>query len=672
MNEVNFILPAQDRESTAAKLFLRLSQIFRPKDRLNIWQWADKKRWLAKGVSAKAKNGKVRYNSALAPHQREMQESPLDPEVQVTVYLGASQVMGKTEVIGNVCGYHIEHQPTSQIVMYPTIEAAEKWSKKKFTPMIEASECFIGLLRPPRSRDSGNTILVKEFTGGSLYAIGANSTTSLRGASGELLIGDEIDSMEETKEGDAVELLFKRGESYPRCIKILSSTPTFPGAPIDYWFKLSDQRYWFVPCVKCGFSQTYKWKNVTWPEGKPEDTVYLCDQCAAALDDKQRLEMYFSGIWKPTAPFKGIRGFHMNGIYCPWPSHKGFNGRLHQMAVEHMRATAKGRSAIKVRVNTFLAETFIDEVEAKPDWKILLDRRESYGLEENPLLPAQVCLLIASVDVQHDRLEVEVIGHGPEAETWGIEYRQLFGNVQLPEVWKSLDDLLDRQFTHPCGGALRPVIMVIDSGDGQTSDAVKRFVRPRQSRRVYAVKGSSTPNAPLVATAKIQKKSRVQIFTIGTDTAKATIYARLNIAMPGPRFMHFPKGRGYDEAYFKGLTSESCRTEYRKGKPIRVWKKDRERNEPLDIRVYEMAAEEILNPNYKRLMKAVEMKQPDPAPKYYELTEPSVMGKPITGKDADTCQPLTPENPQVVACQPKPKPRPFVRPPRGRWKLTGW
>jgi len=676
------ILPLIDRNATARTLFARMAQILRPKVRLNIWQWADKNRWLAKGVSAKARNGKVRYNSGQAPHQRQMQEAPLDPNVQCTVFLGASQIMGKTEVIGNVVGYHIHHAPTSQIVMYPTIEAAEKWSKKKFTPMIDASPCFDGLIRPARSRDSGNTILVKEFMGGSLFAIGANSATGLRAASGEMLIGDEIDSAEETKEGDPVELLFKRGESYPTCIKILSSTPTFPGAPIDAWFKLSDQRYWFVPCVKCGHRQTFKWKNVLWPPNEPQKTTYLCEKCAAALSDKDRLEMYFNGEWQPTAPFKGIAGFHLNMIYCPWPHQRGYTGRLHQMAVEHLRAVKKGRAAVKVWVNTGLAETFIDEVEAKPSWEVLFNRREDYGLEdEKPLLPAQVCLLTSAVDVQHDRLEVEVVGRGQEGETWGIEYRQIMGNVQLPSTWTALDDLLDRTFAHPSGASLRVATMCIDISDGQTSDAVKRFIKPRQARRVWAVKGSSTPNAPLIATAKIQKKSRIQIFTVGTDTAKATLYARLNILQHGPRFMHFPKGRGYDEAYFQGLVSESCRTEYKRGVQCRVWKKDRERNEPLDIRAYDLAGEEILNPNYKKLAKHVAMAAVDPAPKFVLLTQkpfPGKPGKPEQNPDFEkrqNCQPLTDEKKTTLANQPVTKPRsiPLAKlPTRKRWKISGW
>ena len=174
---------------------------FRPAEKLNIWQWAERHRYLAKGVSAKSLEGPTRYATEYAPHQRAPQEAFTHPDVQLTVLVMASQIGGKTEMFNNCLGYHMHNSPRNCIIMYPTEDGAAKYSRKKFTPMIEASPVLANLLRPARSRDSGNTILVKEFTGGSLYFIGANSPTSLRGASGEVLLADEIDGNEASAGG---------------------------------------------------------------------------------------------------------------------------------------------------------------------------------------------------------------------------------------------------------------------------------------------------------------------------------------------------------------------------------------------------------------------------------------------------------------------------------------
>ena len=79
------------------------------------------------------------------------------------------------------------------------------------------------------------------------------------------------------------------------------------------------------------------------------------------------------------------------------------------------------------------------------------------------------------------------------------------------------------------------------------------------------------------------------MFAIGVDTAKDAIYARLRIDTPGPGYSHFPQDR--DAEWFRQLTAEKVQTRYIKGRQVREWyKKDGDRNEALDCRVYAMAA----------------------------------------------------------------------------------
>jgi len=46
----------------------------------------------------------------------------------------------------------------------------------------------------PRERDSGNTILAKEFPGGVLVVTGANSSVGLRSMPARFLLMDEVDA----------------------------------------------------------------------------------------------------------------------------------------------------------------------------------------------------------------------------------------------------------------------------------------------------------------------------------------------------------------------------------------------------------------------------------------------------------------------------------------------
>lgn len=83
-------------------------------------------------------------------------------------------------------------------------------------------------------------------------------------------------------------------------------------------------------------------------------------------------------------------------------------------------------------------------------------------------------------------------------------------------------------------------------------------------------------------------KNGVQLWPVGTDTAKATIYSRLGLKEKGPGYVHFPIG--IDDNFYLQLTAEKRVTRYVKGFPVAEWVKIRERNEGLDCYVYAYAA----------------------------------------------------------------------------------
>lgn len=609
-----------------------------PRERLNIWQWAERYRYVAKGVSAKTLEGPKLYSTADAPHQKKMLEAPTEPDVQTTVLIGASQVMGKTEVFNCVLGYHMDWEPRSSVVMYPQIDSAEKYSKKKFTPMVEASPRLAEILKPARTRDSGNTILVKDFRGGSVYFVGANSPASLRGASGAVLLGDEVDSNPPScgSEGDPIELLFKRGESFPRCVQMLASTPTIKGqSRIWEWWEISDQQFWFVPCAKCGKHQALSWKQIVWPKGEPEKTELICSHCAAALNDRQRLDMYYAGEWRATAPFKGIRGFHLNGIYCPWPCKKGFQNRLHQMAEDYLRAVKKGEAALQVWTNTFACELWESSTEVI-DHKPMIKRQEGYTPST---LPVGIAVVMAAIDVQKDRLECETVGLGEDDESWGIEFRKFFGDTEQDDVWQDLAEHLGKGYTREDGVELRIVSSAIDMR--HKPHKVRAFVQRFGIARVFPVYGVSS-QVPILVTTRFNKHYRLRTFAVNGKLAKDTIYARLKVDQPGPRYMHFPKGQGYNEEYFLQLTAEVLKGKKVRGVLIEAYEKVRDRNEALDIRVYYLAEIDILKPAVTAIAKKLATMKRETGngkePRDYQLTDPG-LGQPADGKGKGSAAP---------------------------------
>ncbi len=627
--------------------------LFDPPPDVKVWQWAEQHRRMGKDVTAIP--GRYRVDSA--PYQQEPQESFTDPEVQTTALLWASR-LGKTEMLNNLEGFTVDVNPRGILVVYPTLDSAKKWSKEFFVPMLKATPVLRGKIREARSKDANNTILSKQFPGGKISAIGANSPSGFRQIQAPVVICDEIDAMENGSEGDPITLAFRRADNYRDSVQVLSSTPTIKGASrIEAWYEASDKRQWHCPCPKCNHLQVLQWSQVEWPEGKPEDARVKCVACGELLNDDERKVMIRAGKWIATAPFKGIRGYWLNGLNTLFPAKKGFRNRLHQMAVEAIKARSDGEAAMQVWTNTFLCESYeppSDKVEASS----ISERAEPYGGEDSvPVLPKYVLILTAAVDVQKDRLEVEVVGWGVKDECWGVEFRRLPGDPTRDEVWASLDEMLATEYRHECGGVLRISRAAIDTGF--KTDRVFAYVRTRQPR-VIAIKGGSERGAlPLQIMPKLNKQG-VRLYLVGTDAMKDAIYSRLQLQEAGPRYFHWPAGFGFDPAYFEQLTSEQRRITYHNGFPRHEWFLPAgKRNEALDLRVYNLAAWDAhkyhTRPNLEKLAARIQAGQEkQEAPKEYALnpeqdkpTEPPHESKPVAPKPAP--RPLVPRRSSFVS-----------------------
>ena len=593
-----------------------IAALLTPPEPLLISEWAERHAYLP--AEGNAEPGK--FHCARMPYESAMLDDPLDPAVSEIFWMIGSQI-GKTLCIILIIEFYIDHLPTSILAVYPTLDSTRAWMRDKFMPTVKETPRLVGKLKEPRARDSESTALNRKFPGGGLTCVGANSPSGLRQRSKKVVICDEIDAMETTSEGDPLALADKRAETFFDAVKIKSSTPTLKGSSrIEEGIERSDKQRYFLPCHACGEMQWLKWSQVKFsfvqPDGTEkrdtENAILICEKCGAEWNDQQRLTAIASGHpdnppvvvkgielraeWRATAPFKGIRGRILSGLYQTIGKKRAFKTYLHQFAENFLTAKRGGKETLQVWTNTFLTETF--EVAAEQvEWSPLLDRVEDYEGD----MPADVCLLTAACDIQKDRVEIEVLGWGDEEETWGIQKSVIYGDFDLPETQTQVDDFLQKKWRHPAGVELGITCVGIDSG--HKTKAVYRFCKVRTARRFYAVKGSSTPHSPLISPNK-NKHYGIWLYSVGTDTAKDSIFSRLKLEESGPRYCHFPNGRGYTESYFKQLCSEKLQTYMERGVVKRKWVKQFERNEALDLRVYNLAAYDILKPNMLRVRAA--------------------------------------------------------------------
>jgi len=542
------------------------ASIWAPPPKLTISQWADTRRQLSREASGEP----GQWTTARAEYQRGIMDAISDPAVHTVVVMSSSQV-GKSEMLLNAIGYHMEQDPAPMLFLQPTIEMAETFAKDRVATMLRDTHCLRGLVGEARSKDSANTILHKVFPGGHVTLAGANSPASLASRPIRLLFCDEVDRYPPSagSEGDPVTLAKARTKTFWNRKLVMTSTPTVAGqSRIEQAYEESDKRVFLVTCPHCRQAQRLMWAQVKWPAGNPAAAALHCVDCGAAWTDAQRWAAVRRGAWAPMAPSRGIAGFHLSELYSPWAN-------IADVAVAHEEAHAS-RSIERIRAwqNTALGEPYQHDGE-RPDDSLIRSRAEKWDG-----MPDGVLVKTVGVDVQDDRVECELVGWGKDEESWSLDYHVIFGDPSGPALWQDLDAYL---LTH------EPWTACVDSG-GHHTQAVYRFCRERIRRRVYAIKGMAGPGRPVWPKRSSKGLSgKAILFNIGVDAAKERIFAHLKLASVGPGFCHFPAGR--DDRYFAGLASEAAHVKYHKGfKTTEYRKRPGVRNEPLDCRVYAYAA----------------------------------------------------------------------------------
>jgi phage terminase large subunit GpA-like protein len=516
------------------------------------------------------------------------------------IVLMFSAQMAKTELLLNMIGFAIHHHWGPLMMIQPTGDMAQAFVKDRLSPTIRDTEPLRIRVRDTKKKTE-ETLQHKKFPGGHLTIIGSNSSSQLASRPIRDVFADEIDRWPRSVgkngqvEGDPFSLVEKRQTTFWSRKTVVTSTPTVKGlSRIESLFEDGNMNRMHVPCPHCGALQTLKWANVKWPEDRPELAHYECEHCAGVILDSHRQEMLQAGQWVPEHPERGVRisTYAINELYSPW---RGFPA----IAMDFLEAKRGGPDTLRVFVNTVLGETWDHHVGEVIDPDAIEHRAEAYAA----VVPRGVAYLTAGVDVQHDRLELLIVGHGANDERWVIAPPNsegaphapivVWGSPAVDSTWKLLDKWLFSSYPHECGKQLKISLALVDSSDGATQEHVLRYTKARGAQRVFACKGLSR-EAPLASRPTESNSAGAKVFPVGTWLAKDRLFECLRkVVEPGPGYIHFPLG--LPPEFFKQLTSEKAVVKMRQGVKIRVWTKTRDRNEVLDLMVYNLAASSVLD-----------------------------------------------------------------------------
>lgn len=521
------------------------------------------------------------WNTSRAEYQRGIMDAISDPALREVWVMKSAQV-GWTEILNNCIGFHVHQDPAPMLLVQPTLEMAESWSKDRLAPMVRDSPVLTERIADPKARDSGNTLLHKKFSGGHLTVAGANSPAGLASRPIRVVLFDEVDRYPASAgtEGDPVSLGKKRTTTFWNRKLLAGSTPTIKGSSrIEAGFEGGDQRFYFVPCTSCDEFQRLVWAQVKWPEGRPEEAAYVCQHCGVMLTEADKAEMLKAGEWRATQATRGIASFHISELYSPWSSWS-------EMAVAFVQAK-RFPETLQTWINTSLGETFEDRGESVAP-QGLASRREQYGPQT---VPAGVVLLTAGVDVQDDRLEVSIWGWGRDEEAWLVEHAVLRGDPGSDALWLELDAFVAAKRASEDGRRLLVEAVAVDSG-GHFTQQVYGYAARRKARRVFAIKGAGGFGRLIWPKAAGRAgKTSAQVWIVGVDTAKDLLYGRLRrVLEPGPGYLHFCAA--VEPEWFEQLTNEVIVHKSVQGRRVRAYKPRASgvRTEALDCMVYAYAA----------------------------------------------------------------------------------
>ena len=162
----------------------------RPRSILTGSEWADEFRFVAPGTTPEPGP----WRTDRVPYLKEPLDVATDSETEFIVMMTSSQV-GKSEWLLCVMGYYVDQEPAPQLMLQPTVEAAESFSKERIDPTFRYSPGLQGKLEEGQdgrgsSRKSSTTIRMKHYAGGYLALVGANSPAGLASRPIRIMMAD--------------------------------------------------------------------------------------------------------------------------------------------------------------------------------------------------------------------------------------------------------------------------------------------------------------------------------------------------------------------------------------------------------------------------------------------------------------------------------------------------
>lgn len=547
---------ASDAIENLGQIVLMAASMFRPPERLTVAEAAKKYVYLKNPPAYQGP-----YLPEKTPYMVEPQNMTQSQEHTALIFCGPSQT-GKTEaVILNVWAYHVKCNPLDMLLYCPSQSAARDFVKRRIDRMHRNSEKLGEEV--PRGQHADNTH-DKTYRTGIIGSILWPSINELSSKPAPVVMFTEYDRMPEDVEGEGSPFSLGRGRTKTfrnMAMTIVDSSPARPvtdpkkklqghEAPpctgVLGLYNEGDRRRWYWPCPHADCGEFFEphfgllvyqtvddsgdtQRNLTYSE--VSKTVHMrCPHCSGRIEHESKRTMNLAGVWLPegekiradgtrfgTPRESDTLSYWLRGpaaVFITWS----------EMVIKYVKALRKFEQTgddndLKATVNTDQGEPYVPKTDTGDRLpEDIMDTAEPMKAKHVPL---GVRALMACIDVQKNRYEVQIMGVMPGkpyvvvvVDRFAIvksdrldddgERRWVKPATEL-EDWDLIESqVMDKRYPLETGnGTMGIAHTFCDSGgkEGVTTNAYAYWRKLRdegKQHRFQLVKGEPNVNAPSV------------------------------------------------------------------------------------------------------------------------------------------------------------------------------
>ena len=600
-------------------IVIDMVELLTPAERLNVAEYAQKHRYLKNPGSYTGK-----WNNSIAPYMIEPMNALTSIHHDATIMVAPAQ-SGKTDaLILNWILYTVGADPMDMLVVSPTLAASRDFATRRVGRLNKHTPKMAESISKARDADNKTD---KTYKNGVIVTLAHPTATELAGKPIARVALTDLDRMPTDIDGEGApfDLASKRTTSFGSYkMTMAESSPSHPitnpnwipeteheappTAGIFALYNRGDRHRWYWPCPLCdryfeGQFSMLKWDETLGDPLKISDSVYMeCPHCKGHIDQQHRHEMNLYGQWvadgqkiDENGELTGyprstlFRSYWLKGTAAVFVTWKKLVSMYRDAESEY--ESTKSEDALVKFYNTDLAEPYIPKhmvADRTPD-QIL---SQAYYLGDK-VVPPQVRLLVANIDVQKTSFVVQVHGIAPGEpfdiyliDRFVIRESQRIDENGRPYTLKPssyLDDwdLIETEVMNKgykldddSGRYMGIRLTTCDSGGysrerGQSVTAMaydfyRRLKEKGKSSQFMLTRGAGSRNAPRVNISypEAAKKDSltaargdVPVMFFNGNNIKDILHNRLDVREPTKGMIHFPDWLPLD--FYTELCSEN-------------------------------------------------------------------------------------------------------------------